>query len=369
MLGGFFGKSEPWVFNLDCLPINTPSAEAAFLNDLYCRQLIAISRYSANQPYELLGRTVVFSDDIILRPRKKNASYARLTIIEFPLIGDGRSAKVQATRSLCLLPHPWGGYTFVHAKHPLVLKERVRQEGEIIAGFQRLVRREVDISNHAGLKTKPAFFDKQAHSGFILQRRAPGVTFDRLRQRMRAEPMPVVTYFNIAIESLRELHRLHENVKILHADINEGNVMVDVEQHPPKVTFIDYERARREADPYPYTGHPAFTPPESRFITGVTQTSVYKNTRASDVFALGRVLHLLCGGVPTPSPSYSMIMSTQYLKDVTPEDNLKIRIMLRGLTDIDPDHRCAPLAMAEIVEEYLQIKLRMQTVTYGIGGF
>lgn len=365
-------KLEPWLIDFDRIAVGVSSPEAKFLNDLYGQLPGQTSYYAADQEHQLMGKTVVFSHDMVLHPRKKNMSYARLTIIEPALMSVSDAAKVREARTLCLYPHAGyeGGVVLIPAKHRRVLKEKRRQEGESIEDFARLMNRECTISNHAGLKTKPAFFDKGIHLGFILQRRAPGVTFERLKQRLREEPMPVVTYLNIAIESLRELHRLHENVKILHASINETNVMVDVEQHPPRVTFIAFERARRETDALPYTGHPVFSPPEAHFADkeSSSRTLVSRNTRESDVYALGVVLHLLCGGAYTRVAPHSMIFSTQYLSDVTPDDTTRIRLMLRALTHAEPNDRSKPGEMAIMLEDYLKRKLYTQVITYGYGG-
>lgn len=154
---------------------------------------------------------------------------------------------------------------------------------------------------------------------------------------------------------------------MLHGDINENNVMVDLSQDPPKVAFTDFECAHREGEFHPYTGHVLFAPPECKLTPNRPMSLQSQNTRASEVYSLGVLLYLLSGSLSNRQNTPSSLSKMRNLSDVTKEDETQILAMLSQLMHAMQELRGDPLVMAQTMDNYVVAKLQFALRNYKPG--
>lgn len=118
---------------------------------------------------------------------------------------------------------------------------------------------------------------------------------------------------------------------------------------------IDLEKGRREQDPIPYNANSFFIAPECHSTGDPKQDSLLRHAKKTDVYALGKILNLLCG-VKTTKIRGVFELSYRHIADLSVLDRIKINCTLDGLTLPNPDVRLMPAEVSDKLEAYLRVR-------------
>ena len=140
----------------------------------------------------------------------------------------------------------------------------------------------------------PVFIADDNHStSYLIMDKAQGVPLERiLNPKKRPGNMPKLTVLKrleLTLALLAAVKMQVEDKSLIHRDIKPGNLIVDLEQSPPKITVIDFGfNLKVGQQDYHKVGTRAYRAPES-FVT------FPRYSTKSDVYSLGRVLSYLWG--------------------------------------------------------------------------
>ena len=140
----------------------------------------------------------------------------------------------------------------------------------------------------------PVYIDSisQGTKSFLVMNRVKGISLEKiLASKDPAQKIDLTVLQRIEL-TLAILHAIKKQVrekKLIHRDLKPGNIIVDLEQSPPKATIIDFAMAIKETETvHGRAGTHAYKAPE-------THTRPPQYSEKSDAYSAGRVLSYLWG--------------------------------------------------------------------------
>jgi serine/threonine-protein kinase LegK1 len=324
--------------------------------------------------YKNVNYQFSFSQSIIKRPRKEGKSG-----FKFDLFDPGQ------------LPKGKGGYAVVY---PIVATFICSDEGKLVlkSGKKKLVKVQDHIINdwrdpvvqeyinlvqagHLHVKEPVISKNGKMEKSYLIMEDVDGFTLEQILNPIKrfeiVNEIPRLTVYKRLQLTLAILNAIKSQVfdkNLLHRDIKPGNIIVDLNQNPPRVKLIDYGFAiEQQCQDYRRLGTRAYRAPES-----------FKNrpeyTTKSDIYSTGRLLSYLWGDdyinyYISRTKDFDYIKTKSTNKDLfsLPEidlflddaDKNWIRDLLDGTIKEDPDERSD---IDRLIEHFSRINMEQYKV-------
>lgn len=204
------------------------------------------------------------------------------------------------------------------------------------------------------LHPKPPIFitDDGHQTSYLIMDKAQGVPLENILNPQKSpndkRELTILKRVELTLALLTAVKMQVENKLLIHRDIKPGNLIVDLEQSPPKVTVIDFGfNLDAGQQDYHKVGTRAYRAPESFVIFPRYSTK-------SDVYSLGRVLSYLWGDnfrnyyigkdkdldyIKTKSTNVDLFNIPEIKFLLTRKDQNSIRSHLNQMLSIDPNLR------------------------------
>lgn len=358
-------------------------------SESYCALLSFLDKtnvstvWHSNEDYEYTYNNdnyqLRFSQSIIKRPRKEGKSG-----FKFDLFDPGQ------------LPKGKGGYAVVY---PIVATFICNDEGKLVlkSGKKKLVKIQdhvikdwsdpgkvdpvvqeyINLVQAGHLHVKKPVISKNGpiEKSYLIMEDVDGFTLEQILNPIKrlkiVNEIPRLTVYMRLQLTLAILNAIKSQVfdkNLLHRDIKPGNIIVDLNQNPPRVKLIDFGFAiEQQRQDYRRLGTRAYRAPES-----------FKNrpeyTTKSDIYSTGRLLSYLWGDdyinyyisrtkdfdyIKTKSTNahlFSLPEIDLFLEDV---DKNMIRSLLDRTIKEDPDER---LDIDRLIEHFSRINMKQYRV-------
>lgn len=295
-----------------------------------------------------------FSHSIIKRPRKENKPGFKLDLFDPEIAPKGK-----------------GGYAIVY---PIVATIIRTDEGQMLlkSGKKKLVKIQdhtaKDLTDsvqneymnllqagHLRVKKPVILRNDQEKKSYLIMEDVEGFTLEQILNPTKRlniiNEIPKLTVHKRLQLTLALLYAIKAQTvdrNLLHRDIKPGNIIVDLNQNPPKVKLIDFGFAiDTQQQDFRRLGTRAYRAPES-----FENNPIY--TSRSDIYSAGRLLSYLWGDEPgnyyfskTKDFNYIKTKSTNknlfYLPEIDlfldDRDRMNIRKYLNSMINEVPDKR------------------------------
>lgn len=317
--------------------------------------------WNKNEKYDYLYQnthyTFCFTRNLLRRQRKQGKQGDRFEIFDFQdkKIGSGGYSTVYPVS---------GTIKFVTGKPVLKAGNRrvLKVETRIDEQRKKSIEKEYLNLIHAGhLGVKHPVF--AANKSFLIMKKAVGCTLEDLLYAERYRGMlTVVERMEITFAILAAIKSQVIDKKMIHRDLKPLNMLIDMEQFPPKVTIVDYGNAIKDDEQDGHNvGTPSYRSPEA-YISSQHYTS------KSDAYAAGRILSYLWGDDyknyylshkskwnEIKAKSTNKLLFSRPGVNLFQKDQEQIRGFLNGLMQDDPLKRTA---VDEAIDQFATIDCR-----------
>ncbi|WP_298624219.1 Dot/Icm T4SS effector kinase LegK1 [uncultured Legionella sp.] len=272
-------------------------SHAALLSFFDAKKISTVwhSKEDYEYTYNHINYQFNFSQSIIKRPRKEGKSGFRFDLFDPDQTPKGR-----------------GGYavvypivaTFIHNEEGLIefkssKKKLVKIQDHTASDRTGTVIQEYKNLQQAGhLRVKEPVFSKseRINKSYLIMEDVEGFTLEQIvnpdKRVHIINEIPRLTVYKrlqLTLEILRAIQEQTVGKNLLHRDIKPGNIIVDLNQNPPRVKLIDFGFAiTLHNQDYRRLGTRAYRPPESFDLHA-------KYSTKSDIYSTGRLLSYLWG--------------------------------------------------------------------------
>lgn len=329
-----------------------------FLHEVDRKDLVFLGnqyRFSATRANGERYVLILNNGFVSIRPSKKNSNELRVEIVSSPgCLGAGTYGWVMNTPT-----HRIFGQTLAHAKHERVTKvfTRIRYPSGSFESddvFTKRVMHEYQYAIKAGLSPKPPIFNVKSDSAYLTQKKVPGVTLSSWLCQQQGRKLGAELAYQASLACLRALRgQLHEK-GVLHGDIKDNNMMIDVRnENQISVVFIDAGFMSDIQSPDKYTAPPEYTCPESHPRNKGQLNYVAFYSEKSDVYALAIVLTKIWGfkynNTDDSKKMYFLGRLASRVQGVSKIQLACVRSIIASLLHVDP---CKRMTLESAIEAF-----------------